>query len=167
MRHRDIATTVASRTTYDDAECHYVVAWLPVPASGAEALAGWIGIVASRLAITRLVLPQTSLAEVMEQLRPSRSLHLAWNPLLGRAYRQICAYLAGRRQGFTVPVDLRHATPFVAGSAAHATHSTGADLQLRGPCASHRTRRCRSRSRPGDGCESRTAARTVSSRRRR
>jgi len=114
VSRKELAATATNRTAYSDAERHYVVASLPAAAGGAEALAGWIGIVASERGVTRLVLPRASLAGVLEQLRPSPLLHLAWTPLLARAHGQICAYLVGRRQRFTVPADLRHATPFAA-----------------------------------------------------
>ena len=114
MSRKELAATATNQTAYNDAERDYVVASLPASAGGAEALAGWIGIVASERGVTRLVLPRASLAGVLEQLRPSPLLHLAWTPFLARAHWQICAYLAGRRQRFTVPADLRHATPFAA-----------------------------------------------------
>ena len=114
MGRRELAATAASPIRDNDAERDYVVAWLPESAGGAEALVGWIGMAASERGLTRRVLPRVSLADVMAQLRPSPPLHLAWTPLLARAHWQICAYLAGRRQGFTLPIDLRHATPFAA-----------------------------------------------------
>jgi len=113
------ATTVTPMS-HNNAERNYVVAWLPHCAAHSGMLTGWTGIVSSDQGITRLVLPKPSLEDVLEQLRPSPALHLAWTPLLVRAHSQICAYLAGRRQPFTIPTDLRYATPFAAEVLRHA-----------------------------------------------
>jgi methylated-DNA-[protein]-cysteine S-methyltransferase len=120
MSLRELAATTVTPMSHNNAERNYVVAWLPHCAAHSGMLTGWTGIVSSDQGITRLVLPKPSLEDVLEQLRPSPALHLAWTPLLVRAHSQICAYLAGRRQPFTIPTDLRYATPFAAEALRHA-----------------------------------------------
>ncbi len=102
-----------ARNRRNQPQYDYVVAWLPHDAARQPVeLAGWVGLVASRSGIVRLVLPCPTLEEVLEDIQPPASWRLSWSPLLCRTYWQLRALLSGRRRGFTLPVDLSGLTPF-------------------------------------------------------
>lgn len=94
-------------------QCGFVFGWLPRIAScHSPLLSGWIGLAASELGITRLLLPGPSLTQLMRELQPAHTWRFSWSPLLCRTYWQVRAYFCGQVKQFDLPVDLREVSGF-------------------------------------------------------
>jgi methylated-DNA-[protein]-cysteine S-methyltransferase len=67
-----------------------------------------VGVVGGQSGITRIVLPQPRFEDVVAETGGIRT----WSSYLRRAYRQVRAFLHGRRSRITFPIDLSNLPPF-------------------------------------------------------
>ncbi len=93
----------------------YIFGWVARSGAGeSRLLTGWMGLAASEVGLTRLLLPSPSLTELLRELQPAPSWRLSWTPLLRRSYWQVRAYLSGHLKEFSIPLDLGHVSGFQA-----------------------------------------------------